>query len=156
MRVIELMDFEAGIERRRETHCVDGLVHRFLDQEGREGRQLGDAAGEFDGAIRQLVVGEHLAHHADGVGFVGVQQLSLPCGPELPRVAEVLDPAHAEPGADDVGENGVLTGDDEVTAPRQHESGRQDHTVDLGDSDLAQIAPALGVLEEVVPLLAVA
>ena len=33
VRMVELMDLEASVQRRRETHGVDGLVHRFLDQQ---------------------------------------------------------------------------------------------------------------------------
>ena len=75
---------------------------------------FGDAARELEGAIGQFVVGEDLAHHADGVGFVGVERVAGEqkflrlARPELPRMAEVLHPAHAEPGADDIGEDGVL------------------------------------------------
>lgn len=91
--------------------------------------------------------------------------------PELPRMSEVLDPAHAQPGADHIGEHGVLAGDDQIAAPGQHQPRRQHGprktkellltgdcigTVHLGDGDLAQVAPPLGVFEVVVPLLAVA
>ena len=156
------MDLEAGVERRRETHRIDGLIHRFLDEERCHRRQLGDAAGELDGVVRQFVVGKDLAHHADGVGFVGAERVAGEqkflrlSRPELPGMAEVLHPAHAEPGADDVGEDSVLARDDEVAAPRQHQARGEDRSVDLGDGDLAEIAPSLGVLEEVVPLLPVA
>ena len=81
-----------------------------------------------------------------------MQLLGL-AGAELPGVGEVLDAAHAEAGADDVGELGVLGGDDEVAGPHQHEPGGVDVAVHLGDGDLAQVAPPPGVLEEVVPLL---
>src|SRR6185437_11360635 len=81
------------------------------------------------------------------------QELLGPAGPELPRVGEVIDTTHAEPGPDHVGEAGALGGHDEVTGPQQHEAGGIDVTVGLPDGDLAQIPPAARVLEEVVPLL---
>src|SRR5829696_2488116 len=52
VRVIELMDLEARVERHRESHRVDGLVDRFLDKERCQRRQPGDAAGELYGAVR--------------------------------------------------------------------------------------------------------
>ena len=74
-------------------------------------------------------------------------------GPELPRVREVLHAAHPQPRADHVGEPRVLGRHDQVARPHEHEAGRVDGAVHLRDRDLAQVAPALGVLEEVVPLL---
>jgi hypothetical protein len=84
---------------------------------------LGDPPGELHGAVAQLVGREDLADHAEGVRLVGVdrvagqQQLLRLAGAELPRVGEVLDAAHPEPGAHHVGEAGVVGGDDEVARP---------------------------------------
>ena len=49
--MVELVDREACVQRGGEAHGVDGLVHRLLDQQRGERRQLGDPAGEFDGAV---------------------------------------------------------------------------------------------------------
>jgi hypothetical protein len=68
------------------------------------------------------------------------------------RVGKVLDPAHAEASAGYVSEGDVIGGADEVTGPHQHEPGGIDGTVYLSDGDLAEVPPAAGVLEEVVPL----
>src|SRR5271156_1309989 len=73
--------------------------------------------------------------------------------PELPRMPEVLHAAHAEAGTDDVGEPYVITTDNEVARPHQHQPCREHFAVDLGDGYLAQVAPSQCVLEEVVPLL---
>ena len=103
---------------------------------------VGSAAirrGELERALRELVVGEHLAHHAEAVRLVDVErvtgehQLLGLARTELPRVREVLDAAHAEPGADDVGEAGVVGGDDEVARPHEHQAGRVHGAVHLGD-----------------------
>ena len=83
----------------------------------------------------------------------GEHELLGLAGPELPRVREVLDAAHAEPGADDVGEACVLGRDDEVARPHEHQPGGVHRAVHLGDGDLAEVAPPQRVLEEVVPLL---
>ena len=56
-------------------------------------------------------------------GVTGEHELLGLARPELPRVCEVLDAAHAEPGADDVGEAGVVGGDDQVARPHQHQAG---------------------------------
>ncbi len=105
------------------------------------------------------VEGEHLRHHAEAVGLVdvdavaGQEQLLGLAWPELPRVGEVLEPAHAEAGADDVGEDHVVGSDDQVAGPHQHQSGGVDRPVHLGDRDLAEVPPPQRVLEVVVPLL---
>ena len=110
---------------------------------------------------RQLVRREDLAHHAEAVGLLGVDrvagehQLLGLAGAELPRVREVLDAAHAEAGADDVGEDRALGRHDEVARPHQHQPGGVHAAVHLGDGDLAQVPPPQRVLEEVVPLLQV-
>ena len=54
--------------------------------------------------------------------------------PELPRVREVLDAAHPEPGADHVGEARVLGRHDEVARPHEHEAGGVDRAVAPGRS----------------------
>ena len=118
-----------------------------------------DTAGELERALGELVGREDLADHPEPVRLVDVErvagehQLLRLARTELPRVREVLHAAHAEPGADHVGEARVLGRDDEVARPHEHQAGRVDRAVDLGDRDLAQVAPALRVLEEVVPLL---
>ena len=79
----------------------------------------------------QLVGREHLAHHAEPVGLVDVDRVAGEhellglAGAELPRVREVLDAAHAEAGADDVGEARVLGADDQVARPHEHEARRR-------------------------------
>lgn len=162
VRVIELVDLEATVQRGGKPHGIDGLVHRFLDQQCRHRRHLRDPTREFDCAGREFVSGKHLADHPQRVGLVGAyavageQQFLGLARPELPRMSEVLDPAHAQPGADHIGEHGVLAGDDQIAAPGQHQPRRQHGPVHLGDGDLAQVAPPLGVFEVVVPLLAVA
>jgi len=72
--------------------------------------------GPWPGVVAQFVGLEDLADHAQAVGLVDVERvpgehelLGL-AGPELPRVAEVLHIAHAEPGAYHGGEGGVLVG----------------------------------------------
>src|SRR5665213_4605807 len=55
--------------------------------------------------------------------------------------------------ADDVGEEHVVGGDDEVAGPHQHEAGGVDRPLHLGHGDLAEVAPPQCVLEVVVPLL---
>ena len=108
---------------------------------------------------RELVVGEHLADHPEAVRLLGVDrvagehELLRLAGAELPRVREVLEAAHAEAGAHDVGEARVLRRHDQVARPHEHEARGVHGAVHLGDRDLAQVAPALRVLEEVVPLL---
>ena len=102
---------------------------------------------------------EDLAHHAEAVGLLDVDRVAGEhellglARAELPRVREVLDAAHAEAGAHDVGEDRALGRDDEVARPHQHEAGGVHAAVHLGDGDLAQVPPPQRVLEEVVPLL---
>ena len=72
---------------------------------------------------------------------------------ELPRVAEVLDAAHAETSTDDIGELGALGRDDQIARPCQHEAGGEDRPVYFRDRDLAQVAPTASAVEVVVPLL---
>ncbi len=88
-------------------------------------------------------------------GVAGEQQLFRLARPEFPRVPEVLDTAHPESGADDVGEHRVLARDDEIATPREHQPRGQDHPVHFGNGDLAEISPPPCVLEEVVPFLPV-
>ena len=102
---------------------------------------------------------EDLAHHAQAVRLfdtervAGEHELLGLSGPELPRVGEVFEAAHAEPGADDVSELRVVSGDDQIAGPHEHEAGGEHGPVHLGDRDLAEVPPPPGVLEEVVPLL---
>ncbi len=159
MRVVELVDREARGERVLEAHVVDALVHRLLDQERGHRGQCSDSSCELERTVGELVVGEDLADHPEPVRLVDVDRVAREhellglARPELPRVCEVLEAAHAEPGAHDVGKAGVLRRDDQVARPHEHEPGRVDGAVHLGDRDLAQVAPALRVLVEVVPLL---
>jgi MFS family permease len=159
VRVVELVHGEARVEGVVEAHVVDALVHRLLDQQRGHGGRLGDPPGERQGLVGQLVDREHLADHAQLVrlvdvdGVAGQQQLLGLARAELPRVGEVLHAAHAQPGPHHVGEAGVVGGHDQVAGPHQHQAGREHRALHLGDGDLAQVAPAEGVLEEVVPLL---
>ena len=115
--------------------------------------------GVLERAVGEVCSREDLRHHAQAVRLLHVDgvtrehELLRATRAELPGVAEVLHPAHAQPGADHVGEDHVVGGHDEVTGPHQHEPGRIDGPVHLGDGDLAQVPPAQGVLEVVVPLL---
>ncbi|HWE69458.1 MAG TPA: hypothetical protein VG205_03795, partial [Acidimicrobiales bacterium] len=112
--MVELVEGETGLEGVVEAHVVDGLVDRLFDHQGGHGRYRGDAFGVFEGLLRQLGLGEDLAHHAEAVGFLdvdgvtGQHHLFGPPGPELPGVTEVLHPAHPEPGADHIGEQDVV------------------------------------------------
>ena len=72
---------------------------------------------------------------------------------ELPRVAEVLDAAHAETGTDDISELGAFGRDDQIARPREHEAGGEDRSVHLRNRDLAEVAPTASAVEVVVPLL---
>src|SRR5258708_39899981 len=65
---------------------------------------------------------------------------------------EVLLPAHPQPGPDDVSEDGIVGRDNQVTGPHQHQPGRVDGPVDLGDRDLPQVPPAAGGFEKKMPL----
>src|SRR5690606_17925986 len=130
-----------------------------LDQQGGHGVGLRYATGELEGTLGQTLSREHLTDHAEAVCLVHAERvpgeqelLGLP-GAELPRVPEVLNATHAEPGADDVGELGALGGDDEVAGPHEHEAGRIDLAVNLSDGDLPEIAPPECVAVKVVPLL---
>jgi hypothetical protein len=157
--VVQLVEGEAGVEAVVEALVVDRLVDRLLDHQRGHRRQLGDAAGELEGLVLELGPGEDLRHHAEPVGLVdvdavaGEHQLLGLAGAELPRVGEVLEAAHAEAGAHHVGEHHVVRADDEVAGPHEHEAGGVDGALHLGDGDLAEVAPAAGVLEVVVPLL---
>src|SRR4051812_12593340 len=103
----------------------------------RRGDSTGRAAGGGGGGGVGVVLGgggregvgrEDLGDHSEAVRLVGVegvarqQQLLGLAWTELPRMAEVLDAAHAEASADDVGEPGVFVAHDEVTRPQEHES----------------------------------
>ncbi len=159
VRVVELVHGEARLQRVVEALVVLGLVHRLLDEQGRHGRDLADPARELDRALGQLVGREDLAHHAEPVALLGVDRVAGEhellglARTELPRVREVLDAAHPQTRAHDIGEDRALGRDDEVARPHQHEPGRVHRTVHLGDGDLAQVPPPQRVLEEVVPLL---
>jgi MFS family permease len=159
VRVVQLVHRKTRVEGVVEAHVVDALVHRLLDQQRGHGGRLGDPPGEGQGLVGQLVDREHLADHAQLVrlvdvdGVAGQQQLLGLARAELPRVREVLHAAHAQPGSHHVGEAGVVGGHDQVAGPHQHQAGREHRALDLGDGDLAQVAPAQGVLEEVMPLL---
>src|SRR5829696_9229824 len=110
VRVVQLVEGEAGVERDVEAHVVDGLVDRLLDEQRGHRRLLGDPPGELDRALLEVGGREHLADHAERVGLVdadrvaGQEQLLGLARPELPGMAEVLDAAHAESGTDDIGE----------------------------------------------------
>jgi hypothetical protein len=60
VRVIELVDLEATVQCGQETHGIDGLVHRFLDEERRHRRQLRDPASEFDCVVGQFFHRRHV------------------------------------------------------------------------------------------------
>ena len=133
----------------------------YLDQQGRHGRSAGDAPGELQRLVFQLVERKDLRHHTQPVRLIGIdriagqQKLFRLARAELPRVCEVFDTRHAQPGRDHVTELGVVGGDDQVARPDQHQAGRDGVALHLGDGDLAQITPTDGVLEVVVPLLQV-
>jgi hypothetical protein len=116
-------------------------------------------SGESDGLLGQAFRREHLADHAEPVrlvhveGVAGQQEFLGAARAELPRMSEVLDPAHAQPHSDHVGEAGVVRGHDQVASPHQHQAGREYRALHLGDGNLPQIAPAPRVLEEVMPFL---
>src|SRR5215213_4060492 len=72
VRVVELVQGEARLQRVVEAHVVDRLVHRLLDQQRGHRRDLRDASRELERALRQLVLREDLAHHAELVALLYV------------------------------------------------------------------------------------
>ena len=65
VRVVQLVQREAGVERVVEAHVVDRLVDRLLDEQRGHRRQLGDPPGELERAVAELVGREDLADHAE-------------------------------------------------------------------------------------------
>ena len=88
--VVELVQREARLPHVLEAHVVDALVDRFLDEQRGHRRELGDAPGELERLLGQVVEREHLRHHAEGVGLVDVDRVTgeheLPwsCGDRTP------------------------------------------------------------------------
>src|SRR3974390_1347367 len=64
VRVVELVQREARVQRVVEAHVVDALVDRLLDEQRGHGGQLRNAPGQLDRAVGQLVTGEDLHDHA--------------------------------------------------------------------------------------------
>ena len=68
-------------------------------------------------------------------------------------MAEVLDAAHSEASSHHIGEECVVSGDDQVASPNQHQARSKGCALHLRDGDLSQVAPTQRVLEVVVPFL---
>ncbi len=110
VRVIELRWIPGLAVQRggRAPHGIDGLVHRFLDQQCRHRRHLRDPTREFIVLVASSSAGNTLltipSAWASSAPYAvaGEQFLGL-ARPELP-VSESTRP-HAQPGADHIGEH---------------------------------------------------
>ena len=139
---------------------VRGLVDRLLDEQRGHRRQLGDAAGELERALGQLVGREHLAHHAELVRLVdrdrvaGEHAAPWSCGRRTPTGGRSTRRRTCRGGCRRRRRR---------SCPRRATMRSHAHismrpaaytdAVHLGDGDLAQVAPPQRVLEVVVPLL---
>src|SRR5690606_20440123 len=65
VRVVQLVQREAGVERVVEAHVVDALIDRLLDEQRGHRRHRRDPPGQLHGAVPQLLRRVHLRHHAE-------------------------------------------------------------------------------------------
>src|SRR5581483_1559631 len=142
----ELMQGERGL------HCLLAALHilrrvdRFFRQLQRKQRLLGNLCSHFKSGGLQFFFRHNLVDHTKLFRFLcrekirGEQHFLGLAHPDFPGVLEEFDAADAE-AHDRVAKLGVVTGDDNVTGPDQHETAGDTATLHGSDGRLGDVTP---------------